>query len=567
MTDTLVLQEAASALNVEEKEEDGDVMEKIIHHIGEMGTYQLLLVVFMLPFIATWAFSYAVPMFILATPQEHWCKVPELQNLTLEMRRNLSIPFTDEPPGWDRCQMFAANYTEVLATLTRPANDTPLIPCRNGWEFLFNDIPYSTIINEREWVCERASYAPFSQSMYFAGSLLGVTFFGWLGDTYGRLPAFIGANIMGLIGNIATIFTVGRWDFAIARLVAGTANDACYLMMYLIILEFIGSRHRTWVSSAAGVLGGAGPLMLTPVLALWLKNWRTVVVATTAPGLLALVTPWIVPESVRWLASNGKVNRAVAILKRFERINKKEIPEDVLNEFIISSNNKRMTDESLLALLRSPKLRKCVIVLIVVTIVGGVGIDAVVRMSESIGSDFFVTFAISSFAEVPALALITVTLDRFGRRAVIATTLAIGSVFSFICAFVPRGLTQALIAVTVRLFVNMAISGSAQLAPELLPTPVRSSGNSFIHVTAYMATILSPFIVYSSTIWLPMPLVTIGVLSSVGALCSLLLPETKGQPMPQTIMDGERLVAANMLCGKAEFDDEPEELPTLKEKI
>ncbi|XP_053601031.1 beta-alanine transporter-like [Plodia interpunctella] len=565
MGDTLHYREAATTLNPEKK--DVDVMERIISHLGEMGLYQRWLVAALLPFMAAWSFGYALQMFIAVTPQNHWCLVPELQNLTVEMRRNLSIPYTDEPPGWNRCMMYDTNYTQVLSTLTRPPTGTPVVPCRHGWEFLFDDIPYSTVINEREWVCERAAYAPFAQSMYFVGSLIGTAFFGWLGDAFGRMPAFVGANILGLVGNIATIFTVGRWDFALARLVAGLSSDAAYFMIYIIILEFIGSRHRTWVSNLAMAIGGAGALMLTPLLALWMKNWRTLVIVTSSPAILALVTPWLVPESVRWLASTGRVNRALAILKRFERINQRKIPQDVINEFVITSNKKRVTDESLAAVFRSPKLRNCILVLIIASITCSLGIDAVIRMSENIGSDFFTTFAASSLSELPALALVTVTLDRFGRRAVIVLTFGMASIFSFICAFIQRGLTQVVLAVTLRFFMNMTISALGQLSPELLPTPVRSSGNSLVHLTAYMGTVLSPYVVYSGTTWQPLPLVIVGVLCVTGTLTSLLLPETKGQPMPQTLADGEKLVAQNMLCGRAETDDEGEEVLTIKQKM
>ncbi|XP_060810348.1 beta-alanine transporter isoform X2 [Amyelois transitella] len=539
-------------------------MERIILHMGEMGTYQRWLVVLMLPFGAAMAFNYCIQIFIAATPKEHWCRVPELENLTVELRRNLSIPFTDEPPGWDRCRMFAANYTEVLATLTRPANDTHLIPCRNGWEFLFNDIPYSTIINEREWVCERATNAPLAQSAYFAGSLVGVIIFGFLGDAYGRLPAFVGANIIGFIGSMATLFTVGEWDYALARFIAGLANDTCYVMIYIIVLEFIGSRHRSWVSNVAMGSSCAGAQILIPLLALWFKNWRTLLIVTSLPSLLALAMPWIVPESVRWLSTRGKINRALKILKRFERINKTKIPEDVLNEFIIKSNKTLESDQSLKAVLQSSKLRKCLIVLICVGIIAYISIDTIIRLSENIGYSLFVTFAASSFAELPALGFVAFTLDRFGRRPFIVATLAFTSVCAFTCSFMARDGFQAFFAVSVRFFVNMSLSVVFQLGPEILPTPARSSGNSLIHLTMLLGAVVSPYVVHSGTVWSSLPLVIVGAITVVGTLLSLLLPETTGRSIPQTLADGERLVAENMLCGRIEPDDE--DLPRPNQK-
>lgn len=41
-------------------------------------------------------------------------------------------------------------------------------------------------------------------------------------------------------------------------------------------------------------------------------------------------------NSFRWLVSKGRTEEAVKVLKRFERINKSKIPEEVLEEFIVS---------------------------------------------------------------------------------------------------------------------------------------------------------------------------------------------------------------------------------------
>ena len=44
--------------------------------------------------------------------------------------------------------MFDANWSQVLETLRPPDPSTPVVPCDSGWDFLFEDIPYSTVVNE-----------------------------------------------------------------------------------------------------------------------------------------------------------------------------------------------------------------------------------------------------------------------------------------------------------------------------------------------------------------------------------------------------------------------------------
>ena len=78
-----------------------------------------------------------------------------------------------------------------------------------------------------------------------------------------------------------------------------------------------------------------------------------------------------------------------------------------------------------------------------------------------------------------------------------------------------------------------------QYAAELLPTVVRAQGVAFIHIMGYVASIVAPFIVYLSYISSELPLIVLGVLGIFGGLLSLLLPETLGQDLPQTLKDGE----------------------------
>lgn len=77
-------QEAKEALNG--TDDDGDILDKVLHHVGDMGRYQIFLFVCMMPVGFIFAFTYFVQMFIAATPQQHWCRVPELAHLDMELR-------------------------------------------------------------------------------------------------------------------------------------------------------------------------------------------------------------------------------------------------------------------------------------------------------------------------------------------------------------------------------------------------------------------------------------------------------------------------------------------------
>lgn len=58
----------------------------LLPHIGEFGRYQKILFLLMIPFAFFVAFVYFAQIFITLVPEEHWCRVPELNDLSQQAR-------------------------------------------------------------------------------------------------------------------------------------------------------------------------------------------------------------------------------------------------------------------------------------------------------------------------------------------------------------------------------------------------------------------------------------------------------------------------------------------------
>lgn len=58
----------------------------LLPYIGEFGLYQKILFLLMIPFAFFVAFVYFSQIFMTIAPEQHWCWVPELANLTVEER-------------------------------------------------------------------------------------------------------------------------------------------------------------------------------------------------------------------------------------------------------------------------------------------------------------------------------------------------------------------------------------------------------------------------------------------------------------------------------------------------
>ncbi|XP_022115436.2 beta-alanine transporter [Pieris rapae] len=535
--------------NIKEKlrlsDSDSDAFEAVLQHMGEMGLYQKLLFFAMAPFGFVFAFNYYTQMFITATPS-HWCRVPELEHLDVEIRRNLTTVTTAE--GWENCLMYDANWTQVLQNMIVPSNTT-LVPCQHGWEFQLTNIPYHTVVSERGWVCENASNVPFAQSMAFVGSFLGGILFGWMADFYGRVPAIMGTYLIALIGGVGSIYTSGLWDFAFCRFLVGMSFDSCFVIIYILVLEYVGPTYRSLVGNISIALFYGGGAIMLPWVSIWLGDWRKLLWFTISPLLILFLIPFVIPESARWLSSRGRSKKAIEVLRRFEKLNGRKIPDDVLDEFVISSNKQKISNESLKDVFKSHHLRKMLFILSITSMFGVIVFDTLVRMCHGLGLDFFVTFTMVSATEVPSVILVAVTLDRFGRRKLTFVPTVLTAILAITATFVPKGIPRVAIAVLARFMTNMTLTVLMQWTAELLPTPVRASGSSFVHVISFLATMVSPFIAFSERLWFALPFIIISGISLCAASITLLLPETKGRQMPQTIIDGEKIVQSNTLCG------------------
>ncbi|XP_030385846.1 organic cation transporter protein-like [Scaptodrosophila lebanonensis] len=538
----------------------------ILPLIGEFGSYQKILFLCMIPFSFFVAFVYFSQIFMTLIPEQHWCHVPELEALPVEARLALSIPMANGE--YNNCYMYDVNYTEVLAKGMMMADTKwPQVKCRNGWSYNFTEIPYSTVATEQNWVCDNAALPTYAQSIFFLGAIVGGLLFGWIADRFGRIPALISCNLVGLVAGVATAFVSNFWEFAAMRFFVGFAFDNCFTMMYILVLEYVGPKYRTFVANMSIAIFFTGAACLLPWIAYFLADWKMLAIVTSAPLLLVVFTPLIVPESARWLVSQGKVDKAIGILKQLERRNGKQVPPQTYKNFSDSCQRMRENESqngsySVLDLFKSPRLRRTTLLLIVIWMAISLVFDGHVRNVGSLGLDIFFTFTVACFTEFPADTLLTFTLDRFGRRWLACGSMVVSGIFSLLATVVPMGIYSASMAIMGRFFVNISYNIGLQYAAEILPTVVRAQGVAFIHIMGYVASIIAPFVVYLANISPSLPLIILGLLGVFGGLLSLLLPETLHHDLPQTLSDGEEFGRGQSIwdfpCLAKHVDDDDE---------
>nr|XP_034173980.1 organic cation transporter protein-like isoform X1 [Osmia lignaria] len=531
-----------SIRNVKEEAMDID-FDELLPYVGEFGLYQKILFILMIPFASFVAWVYFSQIFITLTPEEYWCWVPELEDLTVDERLSLSIP--NGGKGYSKCIMYDVNYTEILLNGSRlPDASWPTKACQHGWEFNYSVVPYASVAAELGWVCEYDALPTMAQSIFFVGAIFGGLIFGWIADRYGRIPALIGANLTGCFAGIATAFTNNFWQFTLCRFFVGFAFDNCFTMMYILVLEYVGPKWRTFVANMSIAIFFTFAACVLPWIAYYLADWRMTCIATSVPLILAMAAPFLIPESARWLVSQGQVDRAIKILHKFEYMNGTKVPDDIYKRFRETCERICKEEEadktySVLDLFRTPRLRKITILFIVIWMAVSLVFDGHVRNVDNLGLNMFVTFTIAAATELPADTFLTAVLDRWGRRWLACGSLVISGIFSIWACAVSNNIYTATLAILGRFWINISYNIGLQYAAEVLPTVVRAQGVALIHIMGYVASILSPFVVYLDVVSSVLPLMVLGILGILAGFVTLFLPETLDKDLPQTLQDGE----------------------------
>ena len=150
------------------------------------------------------------------------------------------------------------------------------------------------------------------------GMVLGAFGWGWLGDRIGRRASILLAGVLFIGTSICGAMPSFSWNLLMCFLM-GAAVGGMVPIAFSLLAETIPARHRSWLMV---LIGGdvAGAYIVTSYLSSWLQphfGWRIMWLLGLPTGiLLILMNRWI-PESPRFLISNGRVKEAEAILTHF----------------------------------------------------------------------------------------------------------------------------------------------------------------------------------------------------------------------------------------------------------
>jgi MFS transporter, putative metabolite:H+ symporter len=338
-------------------------------------------------------------------------------------------------------------------------------------------------------------------SATFFGMMIGAWFAGTLGDRLGRKFTYqFNLMIFGLASLAGAAAPSMYWLIA-ARFVMGLGLGAEIVVGYGTLSEFVPARHRGRFATLLNLIINASLLIST--LIGWVViprfGWRWMFVIVAMGAFVVWFLRRAMPESPRWLASQGRHEEADAIVRQAEA------ESEVFDEKAVAPPAVAETRYGLRDLFGPALLRRTVVATVVTVCLLTFNFAFVswvptflVKQGHGVANSLGLSVLI--FAGGPLGSLIGLLLtERIGRRWGIIWFSLISIV---VCTAYVSVTDSAWIAglgffVTCLIYVLSSLS-IACYVPELFPTEVRLRGSGIANAAGRAVNILVPYGVAAS---------------------------------------------------------------------
>ncbi|XP_031561203.1 organic cation transporter protein-like [Actinia tenebrosa] len=422
--------------------------------------------------------------------------------------------------------------------------------CDNCTSYTF-DGPFTSAVSEWNLICDRAHIGATVQSCFFIGMLLGSIPGGWLSDTFGRRICIIVGLSMMFVSSIGTYFADCPSLLALLRLFVGFFLVSLMLCQYVYIIEIVGPRRRTFSGKIQDFFWDFGDV-ISFLLAYLIRDWRMLTLISTLI-IIPFILCWrFVPETVRWLVANNRLDEACNQLMKYGGRKKQKLNRDELMNLLEEvQENEKMEKErrgkrklSPLDLFKTPKIRKRSFILGFNWFVISMVYFGFYLYITALSGNIYFNFLIMGLLTIPNLPISYFLMEKFGRRIPFIGYMFLSALLCLSVLVIPGDNKTAVLAIAIigRVLNSCCFNNVYLYTSELYPTVIRNVGIGFGSTCARIGAILSPYIVMLSQLPglnVTLPVTVFGICGLFASLLSLWLPETLNATMSQTVEEAE----------------------------
>ncbi|PAA73587.1 hypothetical protein BOX15_Mlig023248g1 [Macrostomum lignano] len=416
-----------------------------------------------------------------------------------------------------------------------------------AWQFNPDHPDRWTMLIEYEMVCDRQYLNDRMQTVLQFGVFLS-TLVGPLGDLLGRKTVLVAFCYLNLACNLAVVFVKDLTAQMVLRFFMG-CGDPALLMGLILITELVGENYRSlhgnmfWMTWVVAYSSSAA-------ISYYMLNWRHQMMAVVVITGLSFATyiP-VLPESPRWLLTRGKTRRAEKILRQVckfsgcpNALDKFELTD---NEFVNSGEDSASSRRILKCLPKENIFNAdYLITLAVVTVnffTAAFVYHAMCFQRDFITLDPYLNVLISGLLEVPAYLIAWQMINRIGRKPTTVITMCFCGLGLILMPFIPRDPSvvfqaHSCVAIAVKFSITVAYSELNVYGSEVLPTTVRSCSLFFAFSVMGLGQFMAPELGgILSQVYPHLPSLLYGSVTVLAGLAALLLPESRGRAMPNTV--------------------------------
>ncbi|XP_066537077.1 solute carrier family 22 member 23-like [Hoplias malabaricus] len=420
-------------------------------------------------------------------------------------------------------------------------------------------------------MCDSAAQVHIAKFSLLVGSIFGYLVLGVLADWIGRHLVLIISVFFTLVFGMTVAFSVNVTMFSTLRFFEGFFLAGITLSLYVLRIELCLPAWRFSMAMVASFLMLAGQLLM-PAVAAACGDWRLLQAVIIGPLLLMFSYIWIFPESLRWLLATQQYERAKMILERIAKTNRASVESDELLTELHRVLPKKPKRTCIVKMVGTRNLWKNIVVLCVNSLTG-FGIHHCFARSmmdpdakeETMFHNFYADYYTMAGIAVATCLAMCPAVGLMGRRG----GLLMFMIITALASLLQLGLLNLLGKYSVQLkieesdtlksrfsvafsIIGMFSSHAASnlsifFCAEVTPTVIRGGGLGLVLASAGFGMLTAPIMELHNQKGYFLHHVIFACCTLICIICILLLPETRNQPLPETLPDGESFTRQPLL--------------------
>lgn len=371
-------------------------------------------------------------------------------------------------------------------------------------------------------------------TVVFGGMLLGAFSWGLISDTFGRRKGLLSVAVVTAVAGLGSSFSPNYATLIVLRCLVGfgLGGGPVYSSWFL---EFIPTPKRgMWMVIFAN-FWTVGTLFEASLA--WIVmprlGWRWLVGLSSIPCFIALALYGPTPESPRYLCAKGKMSEAREILEKLAKLNNKTLPSGKLitdhdvetNEGVVSTSADTdlvLKSKSGAAILKegfrtiivllSSKLYRTTLSVWILFFGNAFSYYGLILLTSKLSSknndcvsssehkkhlldtNVYLNVFITTLAEFPGLVVSGFLVDKIGRKLSMGIMFGFGCIFIFPLIFQMKEIPMLVLLFGARMCMMATITIANIYAPEIYPTPIRSTGYGVASAVGRIGGMVCPFV-------------------------------------------------------------------------